>query len=218
MASHHPMSRTSVAPGVRCVRGSTCPSRNQNASPAQGGAGERGCQSISPRPSGFQEELLTLVPVLRAYALMASRHRPRDAEDLVQSTLENAWRAREQFELGTNMKAWLFTILRNSQHNERRHLRRQVEDPSGAYAASLCSEPAQVWHTEFLDVLDAVGRLDPASREALMLVTTGLSYVEAARVCQSPLRTVQSRVRRARLRIAAELEPVSHPEEGRALL
>ena len=159
-----------------------------------------------------------MVPVLRAYALIVTRQSPSSADDLVQDTLEKAWRAREQFQPGTNMKAWLFVILRNSQHNEWRRSWRLVEDTDGSYAAALCCEPAQGWRTEFLDVLDAVGRLDPASREALMLVTSGLSYVEAARVCQSPLRTVQSRVRRARLRIAAELEPFGQPEESRALL
>jgi len=156
--------------------------------------------------------LLALVPVLRAYALIVTRQSASSADDLVQDTLEKAWRAREQFQPGTSMKAWLFAILRNSQHNEWRRSRRLVEDTDGAYAASLCCEPAQGWRTEYLDVLNAIDRLDPASRQALLLVTAGLSYEEVATVCESPLRTVQSRVRRARQRITAELETA--PQAG----
>lgn len=155
----------------------------------------------------FQRELIKLVPVIRAYALVITHHRASAADDLVQDTLEKAWRAQEQFQPGTSMKAWLFAILRNSQHNERRRSRRIVEDPDGFHASSLHSEPAQGWRTEYLDVLEAIERLDPASRQALLLITAGLSYEEVAAVCDTPLRTVQSRVRRARLRLAAELYP-----------
>lgn len=162
--------------------------------------------------SVFQHELINLVPVVRAYALIVTRQSPSAADDLVQDTLEKAWRAQDQFQPGTSMKAWLFAILRNSQHNEWRRSRRLVEDPNGAYAASLRSEPAQGWRIEFVDVLNAIDRLDPASRQALLLVTAGLSYEEVATVCESPLRTVQSRVRRARQRLAAELEAETEVE------
>jgi RNA polymerase sigma-70 factor (ECF subfamily) len=163
--------------------------------------------------SAFQRELIDLAPVVRAYALIVTRQSANDADDLVQDTLEKAWKARDQFQPGTSMKAWLFTILRNSQHNEWRRSRRMVEDPNGDYAASLRSEPVQGWRIEFADVLAAIERLDPDSRQALLLITAGLSYEETAAVCDSPLRTVQSRVRRARLRLAEELEagPVRTP-------
>lgn len=163
--------------------------------------------------SAFQRELIDLAPVLRAYALIVTRQSACDADDLVQDTLEKAWRARDQFQPGTSMKAWLFTILRNSQHNEWRRLRRIVEDPKGDHAAALQSEAVQGWRTEFAEVLTAVDRLDPDSRQALLLVTAGLSYEETAAVCGSPLRTVQSRVRRARQRLADELDadPVRTP-------
>jgi len=104
------------------------------------------------------------------------------------------------------MKAWLFTILRNSQRNEWRRSRRMSEDPEGLHAANLSSEPTQGWRSEFSDVLDAIGRLDPESRQALMLITAGLTYEETAAVCGRSLRTVQSRVRRARLKLVRELE------------
>lgn len=144
--------------------------------------------------------------MVRAYALIVTRQSRSAADDLVQETLEKAWRAQDQFQPGSSMKAWLFAILRNCQHNEWRRSRRFVEDPEGVHAASLRSEASQGWRTEFIDVLNAIDRLDPASRQALLLVTAGLSYEEVAIVCESPLRTVQSRVRRARQRLAVELE------------
>lgn len=156
--------------------------------------------------TAFQSELISLAPVVRAYALIVTRQSGSDADDLVQDTLEKAWRARDQFQPGTSMKAWLFTILRNSQHNEWRRCRRIVEDPDGDHAATLTSEPAQGWRIEFADVLEAVQRLDADSRQALLLVTAGLSYEEVAVVCGSPLRTVQSRVRRARQRLTDDLD------------
>lgn len=157
--------------------------------------------------SVFQRDLVDLVPVVRAYAHVITRS-GSDADDLLQDTLEKAWCAREQFQPGTSMKAWLFTILRNSHHNDWRRSRRMVEDPNGDYAATLQTEASQGWRSEFCDVLDAVQRLDPASRDALLLITVGLSYEEVAVVCQSPLRTVQSRVRRARQRLVDELDSV----------
>lgn len=155
--------------------------------------------------TAFQHELLQLAPVVRAYALIITR-RGADADDLAQDTLEKAWRAQAQYEAGSSMKAWLFTIMRNSHHNDWRRNRRVVEDPDGGHASQLRTEPSQGWRMEFRDVLEAVNRLDPASRDALLLVTAGLSYEETASVCQSPLRTVQSRVRRARQRLADQLE------------
>ena len=80
--------------------------------------------------TAFQRELLELVPVVRAYALLVTR-RAADADDLVQDTLGKAWRAQEQFQVGTSMKAWLFTILRNSHRNDWRRSYRIVEDPEG---------------------------------------------------------------------------------------
>lgn len=163
----------------------------------------RGQDSLVPE---FQRELIQLAPVLRAYALILTRRCGSEADDLVQDTLERAWRARDQFQPGSSLKAWLFTILRHSQHNEWRRSRRLVDDPDGEHAAGLRTEAVQGWRAEFADVLTAMHRLDAASRHALLLVTAGLSYEETAAVCQTPLRTVQSRVRRARQRLADELE------------
>jgi RNA polymerase sigma-70 factor, ECF subfamily len=149
----------------------------------------------------FQAELLALIPVMRACATLMTANRA-DADDLVQDAVERAWRAQHQYEPGTNMKAWVLTILRNSHHNRWRRGRMFVEDVDGRDAAALVSEANQHWRMEFADVLAAVDTLDLESRHALLLITAGLSYEEAADICGAPLRTVQSRVRRARERLA----------------
>lgn len=100
------------------------------------------------------------------------------------------------------MKAWLFTILRNCHHNNWRKSRRLVDDPDGYHESTLHIEASQGWRVEFAEVLTAMDFLDPASRQALLLITAGLTYEETASVCQCNLRTVQSRVRRARKRLA----------------
>src|SRR5579862_8428223 len=81
-------------------------------------------RSKSP-DSQFERDLVALVPFLgsRAHALCS---RTGNADDMVQDTLERAWRARSRFEPGTNMKAWLFTILRNHVHSQQRRARRQM--------------------------------------------------------------------------------------------
>ncbi|HEV7227326.1 sigma-70 family RNA polymerase sigma factor [Brevundimonas sp.] len=159
--------------------------------------------------TAFQTEFLALAPMVRAYAMIVTHGRASAADDLAQDTLELAWRARDQFQPGTSMKAWMFTILRNARHSQWRRTRRELEDPEGTHAAGRSCEAIQEWHAQFSDLLDAVNRLDADSRLALLLVTMGLTYEETAQACGSPLRTVQSRVRRARLRLA---ETTMHAE------
>lgn len=142
---------------------------------------------------------------IRAYALMLTAGKA-EAEDLVQDTFEKAWRARDQFAQGSNMRAWLLTILRNTYYNGWRRSRRTMEDIDGARAAQLTVAATQGWRAEFSDVLRALERLDPDSKHALLLITAGLSYEEAANVCGCALRTVQSRVRRARERLVIILD------------
>jgi len=154
--------------------------------------------------SSFESLLLSQTATLRAYAVFLTGGRS-EADDLVQDTLEKAWRARDQFETGTNIKAWLLAILRNAHFNGWRRSRRMVEDIDGARAARLSVEASQGWRAEFVDVLAAMEELDAESRHALLLITAGLSYDEAAVVCGCPLRTLQSRVRRARERLATRI-------------
>ncbi len=144
---------------------------------------------------------------MRAYALFLTG-KPSDADDLTQQALEKAWRAQERYVEGTNLKAWVLTIVRNSHHNNWRQSRRMQEDPGGRAAGRLRSEEDQVWSAQVRDVAAAISALDPDQRHALLLITAGLSYEEAAESCATPLRTMQSRVRRARAKLAVLLADI----------
>ena len=92
--------------------------------------------------SSVQDAMLAAVPVLRAFAMSLCGKLDR-AEDLVQETLVRAMANIQSFTPGTNMSAWLCTILRNQFHSEYRKRRREVEDPDGGYLYSLKSAPEQ---------------------------------------------------------------------------
>ena len=125
------------------------------------------------------------------------------ADDLVQETLFKAWNHLDSFKEGTNLKAWLFTILRNTYFSERRKRRREVEDADGSYAATLATHPEQHGHMEMQDFRAALVKLPDDQREALVLVgAAGFSYEEAAEICGCAVGTIKSRVNRARNRLA----------------
>ncbi|MCJ2073200.1 sigma-70 family RNA polymerase sigma factor [Methylobacterium sp. J-030] len=156
-------------------------------------------------PRAFKDDLIGLVPRLRRYAQSLTCD-GTEADDLVQFTLLKAWEHRGHFQPGTSLVAWLFTILRNGFINGRRKRRREVPDPDGMYA-SVLSEPARQDHRlDLRDLQAAIDRLEPAHREALMLVAVdGLPYEAAATVIGCPAGTVKSRVSRARDRLVREL-------------
>jgi RNA polymerase sigma-70 factor (ECF subfamily) len=155
----------------------------------------------SESPAGVKQELLSSIPHLRALAMGLCGKRDR-AEDLVQETLMRAWANLSSFTPGTNMKAWLYTILRNEFYSELRKRRREVPDPDGAHAAMLVSEPAQEGRVEFQDLRLALAKLGPAQREAVLLVgASGLSYEDAAELCGCAVGTMKSRVHRARAQL-----------------
>jgi RNA polymerase sigma-70 factor (ECF subfamily) len=107
------------------------------------------------------------------------------------------------FQPGTNMNAWLFTILRNLFRSEYRKRKREVEDADGGYAESLKSQPDQLGRVEFQEFRAALGQLPDEQREALILVgASGFSYEEAADICGCAVGTIKSRVNRARTRLA----------------
>ena len=160
----------------------------------------------------IRDALLAAVPSLRAFAisLIGDAHR---ADDLVQDTIMRAWANLDRFERGTNLNAWLFTILRNLFHSEYRKRRREVEDPEGSYAGRLRTMPEQGAHLDFEDMRKALGKLPLDQREALLLVgAEGLSYEDAAEICGVAVGTIKSRVSRARGKLAQLLE-LSPPTE-----
>jgi RNA polymerase sigma-70 factor (ECF subfamily) len=146
--------------------------------------------------------LLGAVPSLRAFGISLSGDVDR-ADDLVQDTLVRALANTHRFEPGTNLNAWLFTILRNLFHSEYRKRKREVEDADGSYAATLRTPPDQHAHLDFEDLRQALAKLPRDQREALLLVgAQGFSYDDAAEICGCAVGTIKSRVNRARRRLA----------------
>jgi RNA polymerase sigma-70 factor (ECF subfamily) len=154
-------------------------------------------------------ELLRLLPKLRAFAFSLcgrSGGRTERADDLVQETVMKALANIDLFTPGSNMSAWLHTILRNEFYNEFRKRRGEIQDEDGDHAAKMTSPPAQEGHMHFLDFRDALAQLRPDQREALILVgASGFSYEDAATLCSCATGTMKSRVNRARARLAALL-------------
>lgn len=154
----------------------------------------------------WRDEVLALIPTLRAFARSLSRN-ASDADDLVQETLIKAWSNREKFELGTNLRAWLFTILRNTYYTAAVRRRREVADADGKMAATLSTPPTQDWSMAVHALRGALLKLPDEHREALVLVgAAGLTYEEAAEICGCALGTIKSRVNRARARLQRLME------------
>jgi RNA polymerase sigma-70 factor (ECF subfamily) len=146
--------------------------------------------------------LLAAVPSLRAFAISLTGGLDQ-ADDLVQETVLRALSNLDRFQPGTNLQAWLFTILRNQFHTAYRKRRREVEDADGVFAARLSTLPEQGGRLDFEDFRTALAQLSPEQREALLLVgAEGFSYEEAAAICNTKLGTIKSRVNRARARLA----------------
>jgi RNA polymerase sigma-70 factor, ECF subfamily len=169
----------------------------------------------APVSAQIKADLIAVIPNLRAFAVSLSGN-PDRADDLVQETLVKAWSNIGSFVEGTNLPAWLFTILRNIYYSEYRKRRREVADPEGAIAAKLATAPAQNGHMDLLDFHGALQQLPNDQREALILIgASGLSYEEAAGICGCAVGTMKSRVNRARNRLAELLSINSASEFGR---
>jgi RNA polymerase sigma-70 factor (ECF subfamily) len=166
----------------------------------------------------MKENLVEALPMLRAFARSLTGDRDR-ADDLVQETIVRALSNRDKFQEGTNLHAWLVTILRNQFYSEGRKKKREVEDVDGTYAAKLSDGPAQNGHLELNDFLRAMQLLPDEQREALILIgASGFSYEEAAEICGTRVGTVKSRVSRARARLdellsTGEVLPASETAE-----
>jgi len=152
--------------------------------------------------AGLRQELVTWIPNLRAFALSLTQN-SQHADDLVQDTLLKALSNLDKFQEGTNLRAWLFTILRNSFYNDIRYQKYHQTSPIDDVApGNLESRATQEKYIEFKDVLKGLNGLVPEQREAIILIAAeGLSYEEAAAVCGCPVGTVKSRLSRARQRL-----------------
>lgn len=154
-----------------------------------------------PATQNFRDGLLAAVPTLRAFAVSLAKNTDR-ADDLVQETLVKAWDKQDSFQPGTNLKAWLFTILRNEFYSQMRKRRREVEDSDGSITARLSVHPSQDGSSDLADFRKALALLPEDQREAIILIgASGFSYEEAAEICGCAVGTIKSRVSRARARL-----------------
>lgn len=154
----------------------------------------------------LHEQIVEVIPNLRAFARSLVSNSSQ-ADDLVQGALTRALANLDKFEAGTNLRAWMFTILRNLYYSELRKRRREVEDADGGYAATLSTQANQIAALELKDFRAALAHLPPEQREALILIgASGFSYEDAARICDCAIGTMKSRVNRARNRLADHLQ------------
>ena len=162
--------------------------------------------TVADGGTNWRDEVIAQIPALRAFAWSLS-HNGADADDLVQDTLTKAWAHRDKFEAGTNLRAWLFTILRNTYYTAAVRRRREVADEDGKHAAALTSPATQDWSVAMRALQAAMHKLPDEHREALILVgAAGLTYEEAAEICHCALGTIKSRVNRARSRLLKIME------------
>jgi RNA polymerase sigma-70 factor (ECF subfamily) len=188
------------------------------------------CSKSTRSPAGkgsltatLRREILATVPRLRAFAVSLTGSSDR-ADDLVQETMLRALTHIDQFQPGTNMRAWLFTILRNQFNSEYRQRRWMTEDADGIYIDALKTVPQQSSWLEFQELRVALTKLSPEQREAVVLVgASGMTYEEAAEICGCAIGTIKSRVNRGRSRLAELLaietsEDFGPDQESRAVL
>ncbi|QPC41501.1 sigma-70 family RNA polymerase sigma factor [Kaustia mangrovi] len=152
--------------------------------------------------ASLRKDLLEQIPNLRAFAHSLCGNGD-EADDLVQETLMRAWANLASFREGTNLRAWLFTILRNAFYSSRRRRRNETSDYDGQAADRLVVLPSQDRHMDLEDFRKALAGIPEEQREALILIgASGFSYEEAAGICGCAIGTVKSRVSRARRRLA----------------
>lgn len=160
----------------------------------------------------FRDGVVELIPQLRAYAAALTRS-SAEADDLVQDTLVRAWNYRASFQANTQLKPWLYKILRNRLYTLSAGRRMTVEDVDGRFAATLVTAADQDWRLEFTDLLVALDTLSADTREAVLLVlAAGLTYEEAADVAGCRVGTMKSRVNRAREQLMRRLDPPPRPK------
>ena len=166
--------------------------------------------------AGFKTELVTLIHHLRAFARTLTGD-PTAADDLAQEAMMKAWDARASYQMGTNMKAWTFMILRNQFYSEKRRSWRQTQLDQEAAERTLVAVDDPEAPVALDELRQALKSLPEEQREALILVGAGgFAYEEAAEICQCAVGTVKSRVSRARKALQATLERGGYGRDGQA--
>ncbi len=158
---------------------------------------------VSDRP--LQNEIVKLMAPLPAFSRNLTRN-PTDADDLLQEGLVKALANIHQFTRGTNLKAWMFAITRNTFYTNCRKKRREAAAPLDDIMDGLRIEATQDWPIIVEEVNEAMQCLPSDQKEALMLVGSGgMSYEKAAKQCGCALGTIKSRVSRGRTRLREHL-------------
>ena len=166
------------------------------------------------RDKAFRGELVALIPHLRAFARSLTGE-PTSADDLAQDTMMKAWDARASFEMGTNMKAWTFMILRNQFYSEKRRSWRQSQLDQEAAERTLMAVDDPASPVALNELRLGLAMLPSEQRESLVLVGAGgFSYEEAAAICDCAVGTVKSRVSRARRALQAILDSGAYDRDG----
>src|SRR5580698_8423288 len=163
---------------------------------------------------GFKRELVGLIPHLRAFARTLCGD-PAAADDLAQDAMMKAWDARASFQMGTNMKAWTFMILRNQFYSEKRRSWRQSQLDQEAAERTLVAVDNPEAPVALDELRQGLAMLPIEQREALVLVGAGgFAYEEAAAICECAVGTVKSRVSRARRALQGILESGAYTRDG----
>jgi RNA polymerase sigma-70 factor (ECF subfamily) len=166
------------------------------------------------RDEAFRRELVGLIPHLRAFARTLCGD-PTAADDLAQDAMLKAWDARASFEMGTNMKAWTFMILRNQFYSEKRRSWRQSQLDQEAAERTLVAVDDPEAPVALDELRQGLAMLPIEQREALVLVGAGgFAYEEAAAICDCAVGTVKSRVSRARRALQGILESGAYTRDG----
>jgi RNA polymerase sigma-70 factor (ECF subfamily) len=168
------------------------------------------------RDEAFRKQLVALIPHLRAFARTLCGD-PTGADDLAQDAMMKAWDARQSFEMGTNMKAWTFMILRNQFYSEKRRSWRQSQLDQEVAERTLVAVDDPEAPVALDELRQGLGMLPPEQREALILVGAGgFAYEEAAAICDCAVGTVKSRVSRARRALQEILESGNYRRDNSA--
>jgi RNA polymerase sigma factor (sigma-70 family) len=163
--------------------------------------------------AALRKQMLALLPDLRAFARFLVRDRSA-ADDLVQDTIVRSLSALPQFQVGTNLKAWLFTILRNQFFEQTRRRRREQTALSVGFPVDEAARPAQGDPADLRDLSRLLWRLPPLLRESLVLVgAQELTHDEAARICGVPVGTMKARVSRARTQLAQIMQATAPADD-----
>jgi RNA polymerase sigma-70 factor (ECF subfamily) len=150
----------------------------------------------------LNNQVLALLPALRAYARLLTRD-ASDADDLLQEALMRAIGHLHQFEPGTNLKAWLFTILRNTHFTAAKKRLRERRLRAGVLLDTAGERAGQGWSLSARRVGGALDKLPAEQRDVLLLVCgAGFSYEEAAAITGCAMGTVKSRINRGRRRLS----------------